>query len=420
MITKKFIKYFGIFLVSLLTVYLILTLSKFLFSSYVKLNHYDDLLAKDYRGKTLPDTQYLKVFFKKINISKNQKFINNLNNFPRGYNINNKFFLEHILGKIFIIYANGSSFYYNVSDLLDSSIDKKINIINNLSDKISSIGILDLLIYENEVFISHVKEDEKISDCYNIIISKSKLNFEKIIFNEFFKTKDCDAHSKLDIGGGRMKFYKNDDKKKILLTTSDYSGKNAQNLASSHGKILEIDLVNSSYNIFSSGHRNPQGLIVFDENMILSTEHGPMGGDEINLIKRNSNYGWKKASYGEPYKNFDIENDFLLSKSHDLDNFMEPIYAYVPAIGISEIVNVDKMFSLKWNKNFLITSLNGRSIYRVNFDSNFSKIITQEKIFIGERIRDITKDNEGQFFFLSLEDTGSIGILSRKNFNNSE
>ena len=128
MITKKFIKYFGIFLVSLLTVYLILTLSKFLFSSYVKLNHYDDLLAKDYRGKTLPDTQYLKVFFKKINISKNQKFINNLNNFPRGYNINNKFFLEHILGKIFIIYANGSSFYYNVSDLLDSSIYKKINI----------------------------------------------------------------------------------------------------------------------------------------------------------------------------------------------------------------------------------------------------------------------------------------------------
>ena len=80
MITKKFIKYFGIFLVSLLTVYLILTLSKFLFSSYVKLNHYDDLLAKDYRGKTLPDTQYLKVFFKEIKQDSTFNFSFNLSN----------------------------------------------------------------------------------------------------------------------------------------------------------------------------------------------------------------------------------------------------------------------------------------------------------------------------------------------------
>ena len=143
-----------------------------------------------------------------------------------------------------------------------------------------------------------------------------------------------------------------------------------------------------------------------------------MGGDEINLIKKNANYGWNKASYGEPYINFNINNEFLFNKDHSSLNFQEPIYAYTPAIGISEIINVDRDFSPKWNENFLITSLNGRSIYRVKFDKNYNKIITQEKIFVGERIRDITSSNDGQIFFLALEDTGSIATISRKNFNN--
>ena len=182
--------------------------------------------------------------------------------------------------------------------------------------------------------------------------------------------------------------------------------------------MLEIDWNNASYKIFSSGHRNAQGLIVVNNNMILSTEHGPMGGDEINLIKRNANYGWNEASYGEPYKNFSIDNDYKLNKNHSSLNFEEPIYAYVPSIGISEIVNVDKEFSPKWDKNFLITSLNGRSIYRVKFDKNYTRIITQEKMFIGERIRDIISSEEGKLFFLSLEDTGSIAVLSTKNLNN--
>ena len=121
----KILKYFGIFILLLISSYLIFALSKFLFNSYVKLNHYDDLLAKDYRGKDLPETQYLKVFLKKINISKNQKFTNNLSNYPRGYNIDNKFFVEYIQDKVLIVYANGSFFYYNVSDLLYSKLIKK-------------------------------------------------------------------------------------------------------------------------------------------------------------------------------------------------------------------------------------------------------------------------------------------------------
>ena len=67
------------------------------------------------------------------------------------------------------------------------------------------------------------------------------------------------------------------------------------------GKILEIDLNTKEDTIFSSGHRNPQGLEIFLQNgnkILLSTEHGPQGGDEINNIKFNKNYGWPISSYG--------------------------------------------------------------------------------------------------------------------------
>ena len=103
---------------------------------------------------------------------------------------------------------------------------------------------------------------------------------------------------------GRMFQFKEN---KILFTTGDYRyRKLAQDLNSTFGKILEIDLENGDYKIVSYGHRNPQGLYYDkDKNYIISTEHGPMGGDEINInfepSKNIKNFGWPLASYGEHY-----------------------------------------------------------------------------------------------------------------------
>ena len=82
----------------------------------------------------------------------------------------------------------------------------------------------------------------------------------------------------------------------------------AQSKSSIFGKILKIskeNLLNSNertlkYSIFSYGHRNPQGLVEINDR-IFSTEHGPMGGDEINLVQYNRNYGWPLKSYGVRY-----------------------------------------------------------------------------------------------------------------------
>ena len=160
-----------------------------------------------------------------------------------------------------------------------------------------------------------------------------------------------------------------------------------QNINSIIGKIIFVDF-NGNKTLISIGHRNPQGLVVDNEN-IISTEHGPKGGDEINKVIFGKNYGWPIASYGQHYpigKQTDIK-PYL--KSHKDNNFEEPIYSFVPSIGISEIIKVPNNFSEFWQNNFFVTSLNGSKIYRILFDKNFSKLVYRENIYIGKRIRDI-------------------------------
>ena len=161
--------------------------------------------------------------------------------------------------------------------------------------------------------------------------------------------------------------------------------------------------------IFSKGHGNIQGLYV-EDNLILSTEHGPRGGDEVNNIKFKNNYGWPLASYGEKYSSYNSKTYY--KKNHYIHGFEEPIYAYVPSIGISEIIRLPNKFSESFQNNFIITSLAQRHLHRIKFDKNFTKIIFDEKIFINERIRDITYEKKYNLILMAFEEKGELGILS--------
>ena len=165
----------------------------------------------------------------------------------------------------------------------------------------------------------------------------------------------------------------------------------------------------------SLGHRNPQGLFFDNQNnFILETDHGPQGGDEINLIALNKentpNYGWAIASYGEHYggkskKNFEKYKKYPLLKSHKNNGFIEPI-KYFPAhsqIGISEIIGLGS------NKSYVASSLKDRSLYFFNLDIN-NQIQNLERVEIGERIRDLIFYNNKLILF--LENTASIGIIN--------
>ena len=178
------------------------------------------------------------------------------------------------------------------------------------------------------------------------------------------------------------------------------------------------------------GHRNPQGLF-FDKNnnILLEAEHGPEGGDEINLIELNNdeipNYGWAISSYGEHYggkkASFNKKKylKYPLHKSHSEYNFIEPVIYFNPSIGISQIVGLDK------DNSYVVASMKDESLYFFEYDYNDEIITTPnkvsngnsdnikiERVHIGERIRDMIYYNEK--LYLYLEDTASLAEVSFK------
>ena len=170
----------------------------------------------------------------------------------------------------------------------------------------------------------------------------------------------------------------------------------AQNPNSPYGKILFFpkkqllaDINNKfNYEIFSSGHRNIQGLISVKNN-IYSIEHGPMGGDEINLITKHKNYGWPVFSLGTDYNYKNIYKPFSNNK-----NFKGPIYSFIPSIACSDIIESPEIISKRYNPltSLLICSLKANSLFIVLIDeSDSNRIISVEKIDVKMRLRQFFK-----------------------------
>ena len=352
-------------------------------------------LNNDYNVKYLPETQYLDLEFTQINLN----FIKESKSQYAG--LKKTFFIDLINNKIYLTDKTGNIFFFN-----SNNINKNINNINNLKNDLNLEYVLDTYIKDNYFYISYVVNE---NNCEKMKISYAKINNNFLQFKKLFDSRECGVN----IQGGKIQYFNFLKEDGILVTTGDnipdLPSSKAQNDKSIFGKILFISLKSKETQLFSKGHRNPQGLFVKDK-LILSTEHGPKGGDEINKINFNKNYGWPISSYGESYANDELK--YL--KSHESNGLEEPIYSFVPSVGISEIIAIPNEFSNNWQDNFLISTLNDRSLYRVKFDQTFSKIYYKEKIFIGQRIRDLKFDNNLNAIFLSLEDKGELGILKIK------
>jgi len=355
-------------------------------------------LNNDYNVNFLPSTQFINLDLKKVSL-KNYF----LNEDSAGYaqhlkiKVRQVFYIEKYKNNIIFLTSDGKLFYNDFDKII------KKNHLEIISNNLDLDTALDLLIDEEYIYVSGVIVE---SNCSYLVVYKAKLsNLNDFNFNNIFKSDECVTM----IQSGRMAKYK--DNSLLLSTAADVLIKKnemddkPQSDNSIYGKILELNLDTNNYKIFSKGHRNILGLYV-DKNVILSTENGPRGGDEVNKIIFGENYGWPEVSYGQKYNN----NEFY-PNSHSEKNFKEPIYAFIPSVGISQITKVGDNFSEKWKDNFLVASLNGKHIYRVKFDKNFEKVFFIEGIFIGERMRDLVYMKEKNVFLIALENSGSLGIL---------
>lgn len=159
--------------------------------------------------------------------------------------------------------------------------------------------------------------------------------------------------------------------------------------------------------MFSYGHRNPQGLTLNPQTGdIWETEHGPKGGDEINIISKGVNYGWPTYSIGINYNGTTVSND------HKADGIKEPIFTWTPSIGVCGITFINSENFKSWNGNFLATGLAGQKLYRFVIKDN--KVV-EENIWMEKmgRFRNVIQGSDGAIY-ISLEGPGRILKVTAK------
>jgi len=322
--------------------------------------------------------------------------------------------LAIIEDNVIVISGEGKTIYFKKKNILNKKLNQ-IVILNNIQSIINEnnsklIGIRDLFVEDEKIYISLISKNLK---GFTIDAYRADLNFEKLNFKLFFETKTYWPLYNV-FSGGRFSTYKDN---KILFTIGySYIKKAAQQLNTLLGKIISIDKLTSEHKIISMGHRNPQGLFYIKNlNIIINTEHGPKGGDEININFQEDdkipNFGWDVSSYGTKYSGPDP-----YKKSHAKYGFIEPFKYYVPSIGISQMAYMPNNFSPDGEKYLFVSSLRAGSIYVIKINDKFNKILDEDRIyFFQRRIRDIEYDKENNVFFLIFEFTPSIGVLELNN-----
>ncbi|OOQ60745.1 glucose dehydrogenase [Mucilaginibacter pedocola] len=163
--------------------------------------------------------------------------------------------------------------------------------------------------------------------------------------------------------------------------------------------------------LWSLGHRDPQGLAFNPATGELwEAEHGPMAGDEINLIKRGANYGWPVIAYG-------LENSGPLigttvGNGTQQSGMVQPIYYWDPAIAPSAIAFYTGTLVPEWKNNLFVAALKGRHIIRLVISNN--KVVGEERLLAteGQRMRKVIQGPDGALYALTDMPKGRIYRIS--------
>ena len=156
--------------------------------------------------------------------------------------------------------------------------------------------------------------------------------------------------------------------------------------------------------ILSYGHRNVQGLIVDDNDRIIIHEHGPKGGDEINLIRPGSNYGWPIATTGLDYTGARV------TPFETYPGTQPPMLEWTPSIAPSGMARYDGALFPQWQGNLFVGALGNREVRRVRLSENATQAEEVEGLFgeLGERLRDVRTGPEGALYLLTDSAKGRV------------
>jgi glucose/arabinose dehydrogenase len=266
------------------------------------------------------------------------------------------------------------------------------------------------------IYFTYVKN---IDDEGATVLARAKLN--KFHFSEWqellvSKSRTTESYH----FGSRITF---DNKGHVFFGIGDRGVRpNAQNLTNHAGSIIRLNLDGSIPEdnpfinmkdalpeIWSYGHRNPQGLAYdFKLNRLWEIEHGPRGGDEINLIVAGANYGWPKISYGKEYW-----GPFAVGEGTHRKGMKQPVKVYTPSIAPGSLIIYSGNALTKWQGNLFSGALKLRHINRIVLDKK-GRAVKEERLLksLDERIRALAQSPQGWIYFST--DSGKIFRLSPK------
>jgi glucose/arabinose dehydrogenase len=158
---------------------------------------------------------------------------------------------------------------------------------------------------------------------------------------------------------------------------------------------------------WSTGHRTPYGLAFAPDGRLWELEHGPRGGDELNLIEAGKNYGWPLVSYSTNY------NGVPIPSPDTRDDLVKPIIYWTPVIAPGNLVFYKGAMFPQWQGSALISGIATMSLSRVTFDGNCGAT-PAERWSVGKRLRDVEVAPDGALWMLEDSPTGGLFRVTPK------
>ncbi|RUO58973.1 PQQ-dependent sugar dehydrogenase [Pseudidiomarina insulisalsae] len=285
-------------------------------------------------------------------------------------------------------------------------------------------GLLDVVIdpnYEdnNWVYLSYAEPAPEGEEGNSTAVARGKLignhlQEVEVIFRGQPKYKS-NAHF-----GSRLVF---SPEGHLFITLGDrYSAMDdAQTLDNHHGKIVRIwpdgaipennpfvGKEDALPSIWSYGHRNVQGAAIHPmTGELWVTEHGPKGGDEINIPRAGENYGWPEATYGVDY------DGSIISKKTHVPGTVQPHYYWVPSIAVSNAIFYTGSQFPDWQGDLLIAALKASKVARLDLEGE--RVMHEESLFedlVEQRIRDIAQGPDGAIYLITDNRNGKLIKIS--------
>ena len=280
-------------------------------------------------------------------------------------------------------------------------------------------GLMDIALHPNYtehnwIYFSYASSEGE-GEGGNTAIARAKLNGNRLDNLEILY-KATPNTKKGQHFGSRIVFDKNDY---LFFTIGERGNRevNPQDLTRDCGKVYRlnadgsiptdnpfVDEPNVKKAIYSYGHRNPQGITLHPKTKEIWThEHGPKGGDEINIIESGKNYGWPVISYGVNYSGSKFTE---LSEKEGME---QPMHYWVPSIAPSGMAFIDSDKYGDWNGNLLVGSLKFKYLDMCSLKDN--KVIKEERLLDGlGRVRCI-EQGPGGYIYVGIEDLGIVKLI---------